>query len=93
MEIQPILCGFQSGRRQRALMLPTVNLSIDQARVFQNLHVLADRRLANVKWGRQFANRRAALYESSQDAPTRAVRKSEKYAIELLAGLHENTYS
>ena len=54
-------------------MLPADNLSIDQSRILQNLHVPADRRLADLEWSSQLTDRRAALYESSQNAPACAV--------------------
>ncbi len=89
MEIKPVLRCFQSACRQRALMLPACNRPFDQPGPLENLHVLADRGLANFEWGCELANRCRALYQSGQDAPARAVGKSEEDVVKLLTGLHE----
>ena len=90
MEIEPFLCGFQSGRRQRALMLPATYFSLNQPGIFQNLHVFADGRFTDLKGRRQLADGATALCKSCKDAAAGAVRKGEKDPVKLLAGLlHE----
>jgi len=67
-------------------MLPAANRSFDQPRVLENLHVLADRRLADLKGRGKFADGRRALREPRQDAATGGIGECEKDLVELLAG-------
>jgi len=87
MEIEPFLGGFQACCRQGTSMLPAANRSLNQPGVFEDLHVLADGRLADLKGRRKFANGCAALCKSCQDAAASTVGKGEKDPVKLLVGL------
>ena len=74
-------------------MLPTGNRSFDQTGVLEDLHVLADSRLADLKGRGQFADGRRALREPRKDAATGASGEGEKDLVELLARLQHRINS
>ena len=92
MEVQPFFRGLQPGGRERALMLSARDRSFDQPSFLENLHVLANGWLADVKRGGKFANCRAALRQSRQYAAAGAIGKREKYPVQLCVCLLHQDY-
>ena len=69
------------------------NRSFDQPGVLEDLHVLADSRLADLKGRGQFADGGRALREPRKDAAPGAIGEGEKDLVELLARLQHRINS
>ena len=71
-------------------MLTAADPSVNQPGIFEDLHVLADSRFADLERRGKFADGCTALCKSCQDTAAGTVRKGKKDPVKLLAGwLHE----
>jgi hypothetical protein len=65
----------------------------DEARAFQDLQMLGDRRLADPKRSRQLRDRRFALHEPREDRAPRGIGEGHERGVEALRGGHSITIS